>query len=140
MYPPPPLKLDNLYYHTLSLESHHEEGNEREFNPDFLQIQRVVETEIKIDGKTSTKTESSFVDSVPTSSPLTYEERIERSQNHLKYLFAGDDGKIKGNTYAVHSCISKGNMVPVLNRNSQVSAVFLFPGHYWKTRTNWKLI
>ena len=93
---------------SLSLDSHHEEGNEREFNPDFLQIQRVVVTEIKIDGKTSTKTESSFVDSVPTSSPLTYEERIERSRNHLKYLFAGDDGKIKGKTYAVHSCISKG--------------------------------
>ena len=65
-------------------------------------------TEIKMDGKTSTKTESSFVDSVPTSSPLTYEERVERSRNHLKYLFAGDDGKIKGKTYAVHSCISKG--------------------------------
>lgn len=75
------------------------------FKPNFLQLYQDVKTEITVDGKTARQTESQYLDSIPTSAPLTEKELRRRSTQYLNEHFPGEKSKIRGTSYTSISCI-----------------------------------
>ena len=92
--------------------SHRETSKEEEYKPGFLQIERVITTEVTINGKLAKTIEREFVDSVKAEHPESSEQLKQRAKNYINDNFgnlAGEEGAcLRDNVYTASGCVSQG--------------------------------
>jgi len=90
---------------------HEEHSKEVTYNPNFLQIQRVVTTEVTIDGKLAKSVEKDYVDSVSIDAHETADELTKRGEKYIRYNFANlaraRGANLRGNVYEASACIKE---------------------------------
>ena len=92
--------------------SHRETSKEEEFKSGFLQIERVITTEVSINGKLAKTIQRELVDSVKVENAESPEQLKQREINYINDNFgnlAGEEGAcLRGNVYTASGCVSQG--------------------------------
>lgn len=90
---------------------HEEKSKEKDYNPLFLQIKRVITTDVNIDGSSARIIEEDFVDTVSISKPETSDELKKRGEEYIRYNFgrwADKEGAtIYQNVYEANNCVKQ---------------------------------
>jgi len=87
---------------------HTEKSATTTYSPDELQVIRKVTTVVSIAGKTVQTVDKEFVDTVPSSKPLTQDQLIQREVDYIKRRFGyleNRGGTVRGNTYTARNCL-----------------------------------
>jgi len=96
---------------SFSSTTHREKSNEVEYKPGFLQIERVITTEVTINGKLAKTIERELVDSVKVEQHESPEQLKQRGKNYINDNFgnlAGEEGAcLRDNVYTASGCVSQ---------------------------------
>jgi len=100
--------------------SHVETSKDVKYHSKFIRIQRVITTEVSIDGSVGRRVEKDLVDSVHIDDHETDDELRQRGEDYIRYNFGYLANKagatLRGNVYEASACVPQDPVAPFLGK------------------------
>lgn len=100
--------------------SHVETSKDVKYHSKFIRIQRVITTEVSIDGSVGRRVEKDLVDSVHIDDHETKDELRQRGEDYIRYNFGYLANKagatLRGNVYEASACVPQDPVAPFLGK------------------------